>query len=629
MARPPVSNHDMTQEARLMAQEGLGVLTYDPQRIERQFSFNPFKFSNKASKSGSKALASPQSRSAQTLWAFWGRFFYVVGFILKLWYLTWQEGQIWTYLGEEDIERAQSKRRRANARWLTEMFLKLGPTFIKVGQSISTRVDLIRKEYIDELSKLQDRVPALPFSEIKAIIETELDASLAEVFEWVEETPLAAASLGQVHRARVNVSSIQEPGLDAPALVIPDLVIKVQRPNLQDTFEVDLAILRKVARFFQANTELGRGREWVQIVDEFGKTLYEEIDYIQEGRHADVFRENFRDNPDVHIPVVFWEWTSRRLIAYEYAPGIKINDIRQLELKGLDRPHLAQAVVQCFFQQILLDGYYHADPHPGNLAVREDGVIIIYDYGMVGQLTEKTRLTIVEAFLNIINKKPDHILNNLLDLDMISANADLDVIRQLIEWALDNYYDVPHEQLNFEYLTDELSELMYAHPFKLPANFTFMIRSLITLEGVATHLHPGIEFMAVAVDYARRYIGETMGLGFILKKGKELLSGVGLGNAAATRKTPQRVRLQQDEWMPLGRYVKGAATLLAIGQLLQGSAILCWLWYSDTVRLYVLLLLTALLVGYGIFMLAILVMFPAYRKPVRLSLSSTNSSHKN
>ncbi len=619
MARPPVNHHDThesSQTARLMAEQGVGGLTYDSQRIERQFSVNPFK------NLFQKEPASHRPRCGKSLWAFWSRFFYVIGFILKLWYLTWQEGQIWTYLGEEDIERAQSKRRRTNARWLTEMFLKLGPTFIKVGQSISTRVDLIRKEYIDELSKLQDRVPALPFRDIQAIIERELDAPIAEVFDWVDETPLAAASLGQVHRARVTWQN--QEGRESQ-----DIVIKVQRPNLQDTFEVDLAILRKVARFFQANTELGRGREWVQIVDEFGKTLYEEIDYIQEGRHADVFRENFSGNPDVHIPVVFWEWTSRKLIAYEYAPGIKINDIRQLELNGLDRPHLAQAVVQCFFQQILLDGYYHADPHPGNLAVRDDGVIIIYDYGMVGQLTEKTRLTIVEAFLNIINKKPDHILNNLLELDMISANADLDVIRQLIEWALDNYYDVPHEQLNFEYLTDELSELMYAHPFKLPANFTFMIRSLITLEGVATHLHPGIEFMSVAVDYARRYIGDTMGLGFILKKGKELLIGVGFGNAASARRTPQRVRLQQDEWIPLGRYIKGAATLLAIGQLLQGSAVLFWLWYSDTVRLSVLILLTALLMGYGVIMLTILVMFPAYRKPVKLALSSTNPGSKN
>jgi hypothetical protein len=304
------------------------------------------------------------------------------------------------------------------------------------------------------------------------------------------------------------------------------------------------------------------------------------------------------------------------VIAYEYAPGIKINDLRALEAQDLDREFLAETCVKAYFQQILLDGFYHADPHPGNIAVRpEDGVIIFYDYGMVGRLPEETRTKIVEAFLNIINKRPDAILTNLMELDMLAPSADPEIIRQLIEWALDNYYDIPHEQLNFEYLTDELSELMYAHPFKLPANFTFMIRALITLEGVATTLHPAIQFMAIAVDYARNFIGANLSLKFWVKKGKELLGGVTFGNAG--RRHPARVRLQHEEWIPLGRYVKAGLTLLGVGQLMMFCFLIVVLAHALPEFSPVLWLVAFGVMFYGLVMLLTLALFPSYKKPVR------------
>jgi predicted unusual protein kinase regulating ubiquinone biosynthesis (AarF/ABC1/UbiB family) len=608
-----------------------GVAKYHPQAVEEMFTVNPFKFK--------KGLNFKRTQ------LFYQRFFTVLSIFIKMIFNAWIDRQIWSYLGAEDIDRAQSVRRRKHAHWLTEQLLMLGPTFIKVGQSVSTRVDLIRKEYIEELSKLQDRVPPISFKEVHRILREELDDVPENIFETINPIPLAAASLGQVHRVqlKVPVTSNEEEGpensrpLDDETqqkmpYILKELVLKIQRPNLLDTFYVDLAILRKIARFFQKNTELGRGREWLQIVDEFGKTLFEEIDYIQEGRNADTFRKNLAHIPSVHVPEVYWNYTSHRVIAYEYAPGIKINDIPALELKELDREFLSEECVKIFFQQILLDGFYHADPHPGNLAVRDDGVIILYDFGMVGRLPEHSRKIIVECFLNIINKKPEHILNNLIELDMLGPNADLDVIRQLIEWALDNYYDIPHEQLNFEYLTDELSEIMYAHPFKLPANFTFMIRSLITLEGVATHLYPGIQFMSVAVEYARNFIGQTLDLKFLMKKGKDILGGLSANllasSSPSSRKASSRVKLQYDEWVPLSRYVKAGFLLLGFGQLLIFS--LCLIILGTAMpKLTPLLVISAFLISlYGLFLMSTLILFPAYKKPIRFQPTVTPPQKK-
>lgn len=588
-----------------------GVETYDPAKIEAMFHFNPMKY-RKGEKDG-----------LQRTERFIKRFFTVFFFFLKIIFNNWYAGQIWSYLGAEDIDRAQSMRRREHARWVTEKLLELGPTFIKVGQSISTRVDLIRREYIDELSKLQDRVPPFDFKDVRRIITEELDAQPEELFEYLDPTPLAAASLGQVHRARIRKQ-------DNPEDAGQEIVVKVQRPDLAETFYLDLAIVRKLARYLQANTELGRSREWVQIVDEFGKTLFEEIDYIQEGRNADIFRYSFRKNEHIHIPEVYWRYTSHRLIAYEYCPGIKINDIHALEMAELDREFLATTAVKAFFQQILIDGFYHADPHPGNIAVREDGVIILYDFGMIGRLPEKTRTVIVEAFLNIINKKPDHILNNLIELDMLSPSADMDVIRQLIVWALDNYYDIPHEQLNFEYLTDELSDLMYSHPFRLPANFTFMIRSLITLEGVATSLFPAIQFMSVAVDYARNFIGDAFNLSFLVRKGRDILGGVGIGpQSAASRRQTARVRLQAEEWTPIARYVKVGLFLLAFGQILtafMGIIVLAAIMPQFTPMMCVMV---GIITFYGLLMLSTLMMLPASKKTVRFEPTLTNAAIRN
>ncbi len=488
------------------------------------------------------------------------RFFTILGFFLEILWMTWWDSQIWSYIGEEDIDRAQSLRRHEHGKKITEKLLYLGPTFIKVGQSLSTRVDLIRKEYIEELSQLQDRVPMFSIEAAKRIIEEELGKPPNELFQTFDPNPIAAASLGQVHRV------LLKDGQEA--------VIKVQRPQLLHLFQVDLSILKKVARFLERHTDLGRGREWAGIIDEFGRTLFEEIDYIKEGRNADQFRKNFAHHPQIIIPQIFWHYTARRVITMEYLPGIKISNITAIESAGFSRSEISIGLVKAYFQQLLLDGFFHADPHPGNIVVNEAGKIVLYDFGMVGSIQDETRIKMVNTFLNIVNKRTDAILKNLQDLNMVASGADFEEIHNLVDWALENYYNIPHDQLNFEQLADEMAEVMYYYPFRLPASFTFMFRALITLEGVATNLYPQIHFMAIAVEYAKDFIQRTYLMNRLFSPGAAanypqlIKEGLELLGIPDREKVPpsQKVRLYHEEWKPLARYVKAGFLLMAFGQ---------------------------------------------------------------
>ncbi len=542
------------------------------------------------------------------------RFFILLRFFLSILWMTWWDRQIWSYIGEEDIDRAQSLRRHEHGRRITEKLLYLGPTFIKVGQSLSTRVDLLRKEYIEELSKLQDRVPQFGIEDVRRIIREELGDEPEQLFQSFNPQPIAAASLGQVHRVVLHTGE--------------EAVIKVQRPNLTGLFAIDLCVLKRAARALQRSTELGRGREWVYIVDEFGRTLFEEIDYIQEGRNADHFRRNFAGWPNILIPKIYWKYTSRRVIAMEYQPGIKVNDLSGLEAAGFSRADISVQMVKAYFQQLLMDGFFHADPHPGNIVVNADGKIVFYDYGMVGTILDDTRLKIVTTFLNIVNKRTDAILTNLQELNMVTPGADMEEIRAVVDWALENYYDVPHDQLNFEELADEMAEVMYYYPFKLPATFTFMFRALITLEGVATTLYPQIQFMSLAVDYARDFTQKSFLIEKLLapgaaenypklfREGLELLGISGKGKAAV----PGRVRLYHEEWKPLARYVKAGFILLALGQttmiVMLMAVLLIFIYrYNPGDVMLAIICMSTFLMGYLIITFCTLLLMPARKKP--------------
>lgn len=415
-------------------------------------------------------------------------------FVLTLIFKLIRNSKKWTYAGGFTEEKLVA-RRRIQAKWIKDSLLELGPTFIKVGQLFSTRADLFPEEYVNELSKLQDRVPAFSYEQTKQIIETDLGKPINELFRSFDPVPLAAASLGQVHKAQLHSGE--------------EVVVKVQRPGLKQLFTIDLAILKKIAWYFQNHPRWGKNRDWLGIYDECCRILWQEVDYLKEGRSADTFRRNFRGMDWVKVPKVYWRYASPRVLTLEYVPGIKISHYEALEAAGLERKELAKLSARAYLQQLLNDGFFHADPHPGNLAVSPDGALIFYDFGMMGEIKANVKAGLMETMLGITEKDADRVMNSLVTLGALEATGDLAPVRRSIQFMLDNFMDKPFEAQSITAISDDLYEIAYDQPFRFPATFTFVMRAFSTLEGVGKGLDPDFNFMAVAQPFALQVMSEN------------------------------------------------------------------------------------------------------------------------
>ncbi|BAU12220.1 ABC transporter [Leptolyngbya sp. NIES-3755] len=415
------------------------------------------------------------------------RFFDIWSFVLKLMGSRWLYNKSWSYKGGiSDAKKAA--RRQSLAIWIRETLLDLGPTFIKLGQLFSTRADLFASEFVEELTKLQDRVPAFSYEQAAHIIHTDLGKSIEELYRSFDPIPLAAASLGQVHRAQLHSGE--------------EVVVKVQRPALKQLFEIDLQILKGITRYFQNHPEWGKGRDWIGIYEECCKILWEEIDYLNEGRNADTFRRNFRGFDWIHVPRVYWRYASPRVLTLEYMPGIKISHYEALEAAGLDRKNLAQLGARAYLHQLLDDGFFHADPHPGNIAVSPEGGLIFYDFGMMGQIKPLTRDRLLDTFFGVAQKDGDRVVRSLIDLGALAPTDDMGPVRRSVQFMLDNFMDKPFEDQSVNAISDDLYEIAYDQPFRFPATFTFVMRAFSTLEGVGKGLDPEFNFMEVAKPFA-------------------------------------------------------------------------------------------------------------------------------
>ncbi len=415
------------------------------------------------------------------------RFIDIWAFVLTLMFRLWLDNKPWSYPGGV-TDAKKAIRRKALAIWIRDTFLDLGPTFIKVGQLFSTRADLFPSEYVDELAKLQDRVPAFSYEQAEAMIKQDLDKSVAELFHSFDPIPLAAASLGQVHKAQLHSGE--------------EVVVKVQRPGLRKLFTIDLQILKGITRYFQNHPEWGRGRDWNGIYEECCRILWEEIDYLNEGRNADTFRRNFRPYEWVKVPRVYWKYASPRVLTLEYVPGIKISHYEALEAAGLDRKILARLGAKAYLQQLLNDGFFHADPHPGNLAVSPEGALIFYDFGMMGRIKTNVREQLMETLFGIAQKDGERVVNSLVALGVLSPVEDMGPVRRSIQYMLDYFMDKPFEEQSITAISDDLYEIAYGQPFRFPATFTFVMRAFSTLEGVGKGLDPEFNFMEVAQPFA-------------------------------------------------------------------------------------------------------------------------------
>jgi predicted unusual protein kinase regulating ubiquinone biosynthesis (AarF/ABC1/UbiB family) len=414
------------------------------------------------------------------------------GFLIGLRWESWQRCRA------EQVCRIQTQ--WGSASRLRRMLTNLGPTFIKVGQALSTRPDLVRKDFLEELVKLQDQLPPFANEVAFEIIRQELELEPEEIFSYMSPQPVAAASLGQVYRARLHSGE--------------EVAVKVQRPHLLPTLTLDLYLMRLAAQWFGVWLPLNLGHDLTMIVDEFGTKLFEEVDYLNEGRNAELFAKNFQSNPQVKVPKIYWRYASQHVLTLEWINGVKLTDTDQIKTLGLDQDALIRVGVTSGLQQLLEFGFFHADPHPGNLFAMPDGRMAYIDFGMMDQLDESAKETLVDSVVHLINQDYDKLAEDFVNLGFLAPDVDISPIVPALESVFDNVMGESVSDFNFQTVTDYFSDLVYDYPFRLPAKFALIIRSVITQEGLALTLNPQFKIVEVAYPYvARRLLkGESPAL---------------------------------------------------------------------------------------------------------------------
>lgn len=404
---------------------------------------------------------------------------------------NWRNSQAWTYpFGGRTPERLAARRRRlaSDAR---ERILRLGPTMVKVGQLASTRADILPSEVVEELRLLQDRVPSFKWETALQVLESEYGRPVEEVFSYLDKTPIAAASLGQVHRAVLPTGE--------------HVVVKIQRPKLKELFDLDLDVLCDVANYLnKSKTYGGNGRDWTGIFEECSRVLYEEIDYIREGQSCQRFGDNFRNAGIywVKVPEVYPEYTTKRVLCMQYLPGIKISDVDTLQKAGLDTKLIANRAADAFIRQVLDFTFFSSDPHPGNLAVGANETLLFYDFGMMSEINPRIKDRLIDILAGVLDKDGDVVMNALVDLDALVLPADPTPVRRSIQFFLDSIGKRPSREQTVAAIGDDLYATAYDKPFRLPAASIFLLRAFGTLEALAKGLDSEFKFADVALPFA-------------------------------------------------------------------------------------------------------------------------------
>ncbi|NEO97973.1 MAG: AarF/ABC1/UbiB kinase family protein [Symploca sp. SIO2E9] len=381
------------------------------------------------------------------------------------------------------------KQRNRRARWLVGKLLYLGPTFVKIGQALSTRADLIPLEYVQALGELQDRVPAFSDNEAIALIESELGNSIHALYRDFERVPLASASLGQVHKARLHTGE--------------DVVVKVQRSGLEKLINLDFEVLHELVRFLNRWLPGIRKYNLESIYREFFALLYQEVDYVHEGKNADRFRENFIEHTRIIAPIVHWRYTTKKILTLEYLPGIKIDDRNTLEACGINPSEIIQLGICCYLKQLLQDGFFQSDPHPGNMAVSYDGNLIFYDFGGMAEVKSIAKDQMIKTFFAILKKDTDEVVKTLTYMGLIEPMADIRPVKRLVAFILEEFTEKPVDLKTFEQMGNELYLMFQQQPFRLPAQMTFILKSLTTLDGIARALDPQYNLMAATQPFVK------------------------------------------------------------------------------------------------------------------------------
>jgi predicted unusual protein kinase regulating ubiquinone biosynthesis (AarF/ABC1/UbiB family) len=444
------SSSEDSAEVRVMATE---AVRYDPVAITAQYKRTPLKVLGRAIQ-----IALPCLFFAFGLW--------------------------WDRLRGHDVI---NDRRRAIQ--LREILTKLGPAYIKVGQALSTRPDLVPPIFLDELSRLQDQLPPFPNELAYQFIEEELGAQPQEIYAELTEQPVAAASLGQVYKGKLKTGET--------------VAVKVQRPGLARTIALDIYILRGLAQWAQNNIKQVQS-DLVAIMDEFGTRIFEEMDYTQEGRNAERFAELYGSLPDIYIPKIYWQYTGRRVLTMEWITGTKLTNMETIRSQGVDPSYLIDLGVQCSLRQLLEHGFFHADPHPGNLLATPDGKLAYLDFGMMSEVKPYQRYGLIEAIVHLVNRDFVGLAGDYVKLEFLTPETDLTPIIPALATVFSEALGASVAEINIKKITDQLSELMYEYPFQVPAFFALIIRSLVTLEGIAISVDPEFKVLMKAYPYVSK-----------------------------------------------------------------------------------------------------------------------------
>nr|XP_033514021.1 protein ACTIVITY OF BC1 COMPLEX KINASE 3, chloroplastic isoform X2 [Nicotiana tomentosiformis] len=441
---------DMQAEARAMSRAA-GASLYSPELLATKYGSRPLKVLSRA------------------LQIFTG----LGSFALKVW-LDRLNGEL-------------DRNMRSRAIELRQTFTNLGPTFVKIGQGLSTRPDLCPPQYLEELSELQDALPTFPDAQAFSCIERELGRSLDTIYSSISASPIAAASLGQVYKAQLKYSG-------------QVVAVKVQRPGIEEAIGLDFYLIRGVGILINRYVDIITS-DVVALIDEFARRVYQELNYVQEGQNARRFKKLYADKADVLVPDIFWDYTSGKVLTMEWVEGVKLNEQEAIERQGLKVLDLVNTGIQCSLRQLLEYGYFHADPHPGNLLATPDGKLAFLDFGMMSETPEEARFAIIGHVVHMVNRDYEAMARDYYALDFLSPDVDVSPIVPALRNFFDDALNSTVSELNFKTLVDGLGAVLYQYPFNVPAYYALILRSLTVLEGLALYADPKFKVLAASYPY--------------------------------------------------------------------------------------------------------------------------------
>ena len=381
---------------------------------------------------------------------------------------------------------------------LRKVLEELGPTFIKLGQLLSTRPDIVPDEYLQEFKKLQEQVPPFPFERVRQTVEGELGDRLEALFQSFEQEPLAAASIGQVHKAVLNTGE--------------QVAVKVQRPDIRNGIEEDLAILEEIANLVEKYSEMGRLYNVRGLVDEFKHIITMELNYHHEGRNAEKIKRNFTGEDVILIPTIYWTHSTQKVLTMEFIKGIKLKDRGELIKEGYNTRKIVEKLGRIYIKQIFFDGSFHGDPHPGNIGVTADGDIFFLDFGIAGHLNEEQRILFNKMLLGLLSRNTERVIYGITSLGVVTEQTDKRLLRFDLERLQERYFELPLKDLNLGEVLHDLMDIAFRHRIQLPPDFALLAKTFLTLEGLVSDLESDYSIAELVEPMSKELLRQQLSL---------------------------------------------------------------------------------------------------------------------